>query len=439
VAEYTPAPGETTYGTALSGCLAEPVDVGRATPTVVTDDTPKSAAVGSTITDTATVTGLSGGPSPAGTVTFHLFSNNSCTGAPVLSSSPVALTAGTAPVASASGSLTAPGPAGSFWWVAEYTPAPGETTYGTALSGCLAEPVDIGRATPTVVTDDTPKSAAVGDTIADTATVSGVSGGPSPAGTVTFHLFSNNSCTGAPVLSSSPVGLTPGTAPVATASGSLTAPGPAGDLWWVAEYTPAVDETTYGAAISVCAAEPVTITAPVVSLSVTKTSGPNPYTAGQPLTYTIVVRNGGPDTAAPATVVDPLAPELRAAGFTWTCTAAPGNSCGAASGGSPLHDTPTIPAGGSVTYTLTGTVPAGTTTVLTNTVTVTPPPDAEDPGCTPSCEDTNHNPTTSEPGQPIEVPGTGTGPLPLAVLLLAGFGGGVWLAWFGVRRTRRRG
>jgi uncharacterized repeat protein (TIGR01451 family) len=131
---------------------------------------------------------------------------------------------------------------------------------------------------------------------------------------------------------------------------------------------------------------------PVVNVSVTKTSSPNPYTQGHLLTYTIVVRNGGPTTAAPATVDDPLPIQLAGAGFTWTCMATTGSTCGAATGVAPLHDTPTIVAGGSVTYTLTGTVPAATAAVLTNVVTVTPPPGVFDPGCDPDCTASNVDP-----------------------------------------------
>ena len=67
------------------------------------------------------------------------------------------------------------------------------------------------------------------------------------------------------------------------------------------------------------------------------------YTAGTTTTYTIVVANGGPTNVAGATVVD------------------------------------NIPAGGSITYTVILTIPAGFTGNLVNTATVTPPAGTTDP------------------------------------------------------------
>ena len=41
-------------------------------------------------------------------------------------------------------------------------------------------------------------------------------------------------------------------------------------------------------------------------LSITKGDAPDPVTAGQQLTYTLTVANGGPDAAAAVAVSDPL-------------------------------------------------------------------------------------------------------------------------------------
>ena len=130
---------------------------------------------------------------------------------------------------------------------------------------------------------------------------------------------------------------------------------------------------------------------PTVDLAVTKTATPDPYVAGQPLTYTVTVTNAGPSEAIGASVSDPLPAALQGAGFTWTCAPSAGASC-ATTGSGNISDTVTIPVGGQLVYTVTGTVPTGTTATLTNTATVTPPPGSSDTGCTPNCSGTNHDP-----------------------------------------------
>ncbi|MFF7590598.1 hypothetical protein ACFZCK_24245 [Kitasatospora purpeofusca] len=122
-------------------------------------------------------------------------------------------------------------------------------------------------------------------------------------------------------------------------------------------------------------------------LSVTKTPDKNPYVPGQPLTYTIVVKNDGPSDAVGTSVKDTLPTTIR--NFTWTCTAAGGGSCGTpASGTGDINTTVDLPAGSQVTYRLTGTVPADATGSLDNRATVTPPGGANDPNCSPSCTST---------------------------------------------------
>ena len=200
----------------------------------MTHQTPTSAPIGSTISDTATVTGLSGHPGPTGTVTFRLFNNPACTGTRLATAlagpvtAPWVPNAGSNPPSASAGpvSITAPSPPGTYYWLATYG---GDTNYGEALSVCTTEPVDVGVATPQVVTHQTPTSAVVGDTIHDTATVTGVSGGPTPGGTVTFRLYNNGMCTGTVFGTAGPVTLAPdagSSPPSVSASGTLTAPSP---------------------------------------------------------------------------------------------------------------------------------------------------------------------------------------------------------------------
>ena len=97
-------------------------------------------------------------------------------------------------------------------------------------------------------------------------------------------------------------------------------------------------------------------------------------TAGSPVTYGIVVTNLGPSSVTSFAIVDVTTPALVGAGtsvdrgtydpLTGVWTAAAGDSLGS---------------GGAVTFTLSGTIPAGATGTLTNTVTVSPPVGVTDP------------------------------------------------------------
>ena len=114
------------------------------------------------------------------------------------------------------------------------------------------------------------------------------------------------------------------------------------------------------------------------NLGITKTSAPKPYVAGATMTYTIVVTNSGPDAATGARVQDALPAEL--AGFSWTCGAAgAGASCGSPSGTGDIDALVTLPVGTQTTFTVTGTVPPGTTGALINTATVAPRVEVTDP------------------------------------------------------------
>ena len=111
-----------------------------------------------------------------------------------------------------------------------------------------------------------------------------------------------------------------------------------------------------------------TLTTPT-DLAITKTDGQTTAAPGQPITYTIVATNNGPAPATGATVTDTVPAALR--GAAWTCVGANGGTC-TASGGPNINDVVNLPVGGSVTYTLTGTVGPNPSN-LRNTATVAVP------------------------------------------------------------------
>ncbi len=111
-------------------------------------------------------------------------------------------------------------------------------------------------------------------------------------------------------------------------------------------------------------------------LAITKTDGKLLYTPGGTNTYTIVVSNNGPSNAANNTVSDPLPAGITTA--SWTCSGSGGGTC-SANGIGAINDTAVnLPAGASVTYTLTMTVPSTFTGPLANTATVTAGPGVTD-------------------------------------------------------------
>ncbi len=169
----------------------------------------------------------------------------------------------------------------------------------------------------------------------------------------------------------------PGGAPTCTV-GSVPAGGSRQVVIAVTVNAPAGTVLTNSAAVSASsmdldpsddtAGEDTTV-APGTDLVVTKSNGVDLLGTGLPVTYTIRVENRGPADAGTVHVNDALPPELVDA--TWTCTASGGAVC-SASGSGDLVDTASIPAGDSVTYTLTATVDPAITDPgqVVNTVTV---------------------------------------------------------------------
>src|SRR5262249_36636229 len=127
--------GDTNNNTATSGCTAEQVTVGPASPTISTSQSP-GGVVGISLTDSATV---SGGFNPTGTVTFTLYDAATCTLATKRDTQTLPLSGGSA--GPTSGFTTHP--TGTWSWTAVYN---GDTNNNTATSGCNAEQVTITKA-----------------------------------------------------------------------------------------------------------------------------------------------------------------------------------------------------------------------------------------------------------------------------------------------------
>lgn len=212
------------------------------------------SAVGTALSDTATVTGTAG--SPAGTVIFTLFppSNTSCstaTGAakPVFTSAAINLTSTTPGISTAASGPYMSTAVGTYHWVAAYTPA--TSLYKSAVSGCTLEPVTVSQVSPTIATTAS-AGGVVPVSVSNSATVSG---GLNPTGSVTFSLYSSSTdCTaGTNAVYTSPAeALASGKA--SSGSFSVTT---AGTYQWVAKYS---GDANNKAASSACGDEPVTTT-----------------------------------------------------------------------------------------------------------------------------------------------------------------------------------
>ncbi len=118
--------------------------------------------------------------------------------------------------------------------------------------------------------------------------------------------------------------------------------------------------------------EPNVVRFPI--LVTTKTDGKAFIAPGMSNDYTITVRNDGTVAGKNVSIVD--TPPALLTGVTWSCTGASGGAaCGAVSSGSGgLNLVRDIPAGGQLSFTLSGTLSTSATGTLTNTVTATNDP-----------------------------------------------------------------
>jgi uncharacterized repeat protein (TIGR01451 family) len=110
-------------------------------------------------------------------------------------------------------------------------------------------------------------------------------------------------------------------------------------------------------------------------LSVTKTDGVTSVAPGGTLTYTIVVSNAaGGATVFGATVADVFSPQFSSVTFTATpAGGAAGSSNSPATGVTNINQMVTLPAGSSITYTVTAVVSPTAVGAIANTATVTGP------------------------------------------------------------------
>jgi uncharacterized repeat protein (TIGR01451 family) len=147
--------------------------------------------------------------------------------------------------------------------------------------------------------------------------------------------------------------------------------------------TIAANALTTSAGSNVASATATLTVNPSADVSITKT-GPATVAWGSTVTYSIVVTNVGPDAANLTAVTDNVPTALT--GLTAGCGAATGGAvCGAVnlSGNNLTSTITTLPAGATVTFTISGTAPASGTLVNSATAIVASGiSDPDDPGRT---------------------------------------------------------
>ncbi len=114
---------------------------------------------------------------------------------------------------------------------------------------------------------------------------------------------------------------------------------------------------------------------PGVDLSITKTNNTDRVFAGGTTTYTIVVRNSGPNPVTGAQVTDLFPVELVTVSYTSVATnGASGNTNGSGN----INDTVSMPVGSTITYTAQASIDPNATGQLVNQAMVTAPDNVVD-------------------------------------------------------------
>lgn len=198
--------GDGKYNELTSEC--EPLTVNPVTPSIETTPDTTETVLGTTINDSAALSG--GVNTPTGTILFSLYrpSNQSCEGQGDFSQ--------TVNVSGNGTYNTSPGfaafAAGIWNWIASYS---GDNNNNPVSGACGDESVTINKADTRLSTDVknaeeesvTDSSVPLGSQVHDTSVLSGQVGNTTPTGTINYKLFLGSSCTGEVPFSSETVDL----------------------------------------------------------------------------------------------------------------------------------------------------------------------------------------------------------------------------------------
>ncbi len=276
--------------------------VGKATPGVTTDIHDASHGVvtsvlaGATVHDSATITGLAS-PAPSGMVDFTFYLSNDCTGSGIAAGTGIPLTSGEAHPSLPQGPLDA----GDYSFKAHYN---GDTNYVAADSAC--EALIVGRVSPTVNTQlklasdnsNLPSSISSGTSVYDTASLTG---SYNAGGTVTYKIYSNNSCTTEVTDVTPTVNLViGGSIPDST----IYLFSSTGNFWYQAEYS---GDANNFSATSICTSEPVEVSDSIIGVAKQMVGAPVLVSPGTwDVTFDIFVKNYGSEILTALQVTENL-------------------------------------------------------------------------------------------------------------------------------------
>lgn len=184
--------GDSNFLTSSSGAFDELLTVNQASSTTTTSLSSSTITLGGSVTDTATVTGVSGFAVPTGTVQFYASTDGGSTWNLFDTESlNVVGTATSIPFAPSAASATG----ASYYFYAVYS---GDNNYAGSQSGYTDEPLTVNEAATTTATLLSPLGPiTLGGTVADTVIISTSASGtlPSATGTWTIYAADNSAMT----------------------------------------------------------------------------------------------------------------------------------------------------------------------------------------------------------------------------------------------------
>jgi len=258
----------------------EPLTVQKASPTITTQLTSVTPTVGTSISDSAN---LSGGYNAGGIVTYSVFTNGFC-----FPSGSIASTVAVVSNAVPNSRAVFFNATGTFSFQGVYS---GDANNGGASSIC--EPLTVQKASPAIATQLSSTNIPVGGLASDTAVITN---GYVAGGTVSYEFFTGSSCSGTATNVGTPVTVSNGVVP----NSAFQAFNSAGPFSWNALYS---GDSNNNAATSPC--EPLTVnmanptiattlssTNPVVGTSVSDSSSlTGSFSASGTVTYSIFTNN----------------------------------------------------------------------------------------------------------------------------------------------------
>ena len=276
--------GDTNYvsGTtgAASGILT--VNMGTATVNVPTLNPSATINYGSSVTCTVTVSGVSGGATPTGTVQFQVSTDSGSTWTNL--GSAVTLSSGSA----TSASYTPAAPGTNYQFHASYS---GDTNYNSA-GPSSAVTLTVNMATPTIPapTLNPVSPISYGSSVTAKVTLSGVGSGVTPIGQITFQVSTNSGSTW------STLGAVKTLVSGSATSDSYTPSAPGSTYQFRAQYG---GDTNYNSATGSAASLTVNKATPTVPAPTLNPSGS--ITAGNPVSLSVTISGGSATPTGTAT------------------------------------------------------------------------------------------------------------------------------------------